>query len=129
MPEETKRATSHFNTTSSEEKKVDGGIPLDDLSALRDIPESLRWLTTYQMLIRVTMIAMQNSFHIVELVERLAKAGVINLEEFEESGLERGRNAIEQLMRMADDLELEGFREARDIHLKEEAARRAAEGK
>jgi hypothetical protein len=117
---EQERATSHFNAQDTQQKNFN----VDNLDALADIPDSLRWKSLYMMLIRATMVGISNSFQILALVDALHEAGVIDKGKLEADTVKRGHEINTQIMALADEVELEIFRESRDLSFADELKRR-----
>lgn len=123
---EEERATSHLNDVPPEEKKVGVNDLTDSLSSLagvRDVPDSIKWKTLYMMLVRITTVAMANSFQLLALVDNLHEKGLIDKNVVELAAIKQGHEMTQQILALSDELELEVYREARDIQIKDMQAK------
>jgi hypothetical protein len=114
-------AASHLINPDSQQKKGENPL-LDSLSSLgsvRDVPDSIKWKTLYMMLVRITTVSMANSFQLLALVDSLHEKGVIDKNAVELAALKQGHELTSQILALSDELELEVYREARDLQIQE----------
>lgn len=99
---------------------------LDPLSNIKDVPDGIKWKTMYMMLLRASTISIQNGFHVMALLDELGKKGLIDKEAIEKKATELGEEVTKQVMAMADEMELDIFRESRNIYMKEKLDNQAS---